>query len=166
MASLAQPIRTATMIAQRSALSSYLPAATCQCLYQSRSIIQPRRHILPVSSNIVNRTQSTTANPPSPPVGLDEKQANGVTPRQEGIINKFLEDLEKEQLELAENEGKNPYIPDPPEGQEDDDQHDPYIPDWNNDDVSSIAHGEIEQHREFRHYARLAMWEMPRLARM
>jgi len=120
---------------------------------------------LSVSRTVAIRTQSTDATPP-PPVGLDEMQENGVTPRQEGIINKFLADLEQEERDLADEKGKNPYIPDPPEGQEDDDPHDPYIPDWNNDDVSSIAHGEIEQHREFRHYARLAMWEMPKLARM
>jgi small subunit ribosomal protein S35 len=32
------------------------------------------------------------------------------------------------------------------------------------DDISSIAHGELEHHREMRHYARLAAWEMPMLA--
>jgi small subunit ribosomal protein S35 len=32
------------------------------------------------------------------------------------------------------------------------------------DDISSIAHGELEQHREWRHYARLAAWEMPLLS--
>lgn len=32
------------------------------------------------------------------------------------------------------------------------------------DDVSSIAHGELEQQREMREYARLAGWEMPLLA--
>ncbi|CAG8978164.1 hypothetical protein HYALB_00012026 [Hymenoscyphus albidus] len=34
------------------------------------------------------------------------------------------------------------------------------------DDISSIAHGELEQHREFRHYARLAAWEMPMLSKL
>lgn len=32
------------------------------------------------------------------------------------------------------------------------------------DDISSTAHGELEQHREMREYARLAGWEMPLLA--
>lgn len=32
------------------------------------------------------------------------------------------------------------------------------------DDISSIAHGELDQHREIREYARLAGWEMPLLA--
>ena len=34
------------------------------------------------------------------------------------------------------------------------------------DDISSLGHGELEQHRELRHYARLAAWEMPLLASM
>jgi len=32
------------------------------------------------------------------------------------------------------------------------------------DDITSLAHGELEQHREIREYARLAGWEMPLLA--
>jgi small subunit ribosomal protein S35 len=34
------------------------------------------------------------------------------------------------------------------------------------DDISTLAHGELEQHREWRHYARLAAWEMPLLSSM
>ncbi|KAF4636342.1 hypothetical protein G7Y89_g1733 [Cudoniella acicularis] len=34
------------------------------------------------------------------------------------------------------------------------------------DDISSLAHGELEQHREWRHYARLAAWEMPLLSKL
>ncbi|EON68526.1 hypothetical protein W97_07784 [Coniosporium apollinis CBS 100218] len=34
------------------------------------------------------------------------------------------------------------------------------------DDISSIAHGELEQHREFREYARLAAWELPLLSKL
>ena len=32
------------------------------------------------------------------------------------------------------------------------------------DDISSLAHGELEQHREMREYARIAAWEMPLLS--
>ena len=32
------------------------------------------------------------------------------------------------------------------------------------DEISSIAHGELEQHRELREYARIAAWEMPLLS--
>jgi len=34
------------------------------------------------------------------------------------------------------------------------------------EDISSIAHGELEQHREIRHYARIAAYEMPSLAQL
>jgi small subunit ribosomal protein S35 len=37
--------------------------------------------------------------------------------------------------------------------------------DDDHDDMPSLAHGELEQHREMRHYARLAAWEMPLLSR-
>jgi len=36
-------------------------------------------------------------------------------------------------------------------------------PEFEEDDITSLAHGQLEQHREFRHYARLAAWEMPLL---
>lgn len=35
---------------------------------------------------------------------------------------------------------------------------------FQNDDITSDAHRELEQHREIREYARLAAWEMPLLA--
>jgi small subunit ribosomal protein S35 len=34
------------------------------------------------------------------------------------------------------------------------------------EDLTSLAHGELEHHREKRHYARLAAWEMPLLSSM
>ena len=37
---------------------------------------------------------------------------------------------------------------------------------FDGDDMSSIAHGELEQHRELRAYARIAAWEMPLLSSM
>lgn len=39
-------------------------------------------------------------------------------------------------------------------------------PEDDHDDLSTLAHGELEHHREMRHYARLAAWEMPLLASM
>src|SRR5690606_10063030 len=35
---------------------------------------------------------------------------------------------------------------------------------FRNDDISSIAHAELEQHREIREYARIAAWDMPLLS--
>ncbi|KAL8720519.1 MAG: hypothetical protein Q9225_002641 [Loekoesia sp. 1 TL-2023] len=37
---------------------------------------------------------------------------------------------------------------------------------FDGDDISSIAHGELEQHREIREYARIAAWEMPMLSKL
>lgn len=34
------------------------------------------------------------------------------------------------------------------------------------DDITTLGHGELEKHREMRHYARLTAWEMPLLASM
>lgn len=36
--------------------------------------------------------------------------------------------------------------------------------DFEGDDISSTGHGELEQHREMREYARIAAWEMPLLS--
>lgn len=37
---------------------------------------------------------------------------------------------------------------------------------FDGDDISSTAHGELEQHRELREYARIIAWEMPMLGSM
>jgi hypothetical protein len=39
-------------------------------------------------------------------------------------------------------------------------------PEFEGDDITSMAHGQLDQHREFREYARLAAWEMPLLTSM
>lgn len=36
-------------------------------------------------------------------------------------------------------------------------------PEFEGDDITALAHGELEQHREMREYARIAVWEMPLL---
>ncbi|KAL8873564.1 MAG: hypothetical protein Q9174_000980, partial [Haloplaca sp. 1 TL-2023] len=38
--------------------------------------------------------------------------------------------------------------------------------DFEGDDITSTAHGELEQHREIRDYARIAAWEMPMLSKL
>ncbi len=35
---------------------------------------------------------------------------------------------------------------------------------FDDDDITSLGHGELEQHREMREYARIAAWEMPLLS--
>ncbi len=37
-------------------------------------------------------------------------------------------------------------------------------PEFEEDDITSIAHGQLEQHREYREYMRIAAWEMPLLS--
>ncbi|KAL8763039.1 MAG: hypothetical protein Q9184_001066 [Pyrenodesmia sp. 2 TL-2023] len=37
---------------------------------------------------------------------------------------------------------------------------------FDGDDITSIAHGELEQHREIRDYARISAWEMPMLSKL
>ena len=36
--------------------------------------------------------------------------------------------------------------------------------DFDEDDMTAMAHAKLEEHREYRHYARVAIWEMPLLA--
>ncbi|KAL8780421.1 MAG: hypothetical protein Q9194_000920 [Teloschistes cf. exilis] len=38
--------------------------------------------------------------------------------------------------------------------------------DFEGNDITSTAHGELEQHREMREYARIAAWEMPMLSKL
>ena len=37
-------------------------------------------------------------------------------------------------------------------------------PEFEGDDITALGHGELEQHREMREYARIAVWEMPLLS--
>ncbi|KAJ6258895.1 37S ribosomal protein S24 [Drechslerella dactyloides] len=55
-------------------------------------------------------------------------------------------------------------FPTAPSGMEGEDAFDPHIWDWNATDISSMAHAELEEHREARKYARLAVYDMPRLS--
>ena len=48
------------------------------------------------------------------------------------------------------------------EGEEDGGPDDDYY----GDDLNTMGHGELEQHRELREYARLAAWDLPLLSRM
>ncbi|KAI1978022.1 37S ribosomal protein S24, mitochondrial [Ophidiomyces ophidiicola] len=36
--------------------------------------------------------------------------------------------------------------------------------DWKDDDITSMAHAELQEHRDIRKYARIAAWDMPSLA--
>ena len=39
-------------------------------------------------------------------------------------------------------------------------------PEFENDDITSTAHGELEEHREMREFARVMAWDMPLLYSM
>jgi hypothetical protein len=39
-------------------------------------------------------------------------------------------------------------------------------PEWNENDITSYGHEDLEMHREFREFARIAAWEMPLLTSM
>jgi len=50
---------------------------------------------------------------------------------------------------------------------EDDDDpmtHDVQGEDFDEDDITSMAHGKLDELREYRHYARITAWEMPLLS--
>lgn len=49
---------------------------------------------------------------------------------------------------------------------EDDEQGTGEDDEFEDDDITSLGHGELEQHREMREYARIAAWEMPLLSSM
>ncbi|KAF3940461.1 hypothetical protein ABW19_dt0205388 [Dactylella cylindrospora] len=80
----------------------------------------------------------------------------------------LMKRLEKEHehrtapLKPTEEEGLDMY-PIPPAKMESEDIADPKIWEWNSTDMSSTAHAEMQEHREARHYARMAVFDMPRL---
>lgn len=47
-----------------------------------------------------------------------------------------------------------------------DEQGTPPDDEYKGDDITSTGHGELEQHREKREYARIAAWEMPMLSKL
>ena len=74
----------------------------------------------------------------------------------EDVYGKYLRIKPPKRIE------KKPYIP---EGFFNlNEPEDKYGDDEEEGDISSLAHGELEKHREQREYARLAAWEMPMLS--
>lgn len=82
----------------------------------------------------------------------------------QGLVSQAVYDIRQE----------NPRERDPPERitpglmamGEIDEQDSGEDEEFDGDDITSIAHGELEQHREIRDYARIAAWEMPMLSSM
>lgn len=73
----------------------------------------------------------------------------------------FAKDFElenDEDLEIAEETGRAGFWAEGEESLGPDE-------DYYGDDLTSLGHGELEQHRELREYARLIAWELPLLSR-
>ena len=85
----------------------------------------------------------------------------------------FLDEMDAEINRMAEdveNDLGSDSIPTPKIRQgllnmgEEDELGDEEDEEFEGDDISSLAHGDLEQHREIREYARIAAWEMPLLS--
>ncbi|KAF2203607.1 hypothetical protein GQ43DRAFT_411237 [Delitschia confertaspora ATCC 74209] len=79
---------------------------------------------------------------------------------------KYLDDfemVEEEDYEIAKDDPKAIAQGFWGEGEEEDGGPDE---DYYGDDITSLGHGELEQHRELREYARLAAWELPLLSQL
>ncbi|KAH0599958.1 hypothetical protein MHUMG1_02748 [Metarhizium humberi] len=70
--------------------------------------------------------------------------------------------LEEELLkdDIGEKPNKSSFWFDEEDPETNTEEHD----EFDEDDITSMAHGKLEEVREMRHYARLAAWEMPLLA--
>lgn len=70
--------------------------------------------------------------------------------------------LEEELMkdDIGEKPNKSSFWFDEEDPETNTEEHD----EFDEDDITSMAHGKLEEVREMRHYARLAAWEMPLLA--
>jgi small subunit ribosomal protein S35 len=68
-------------------------------------------------------------------------------------------ELDEEDFEVAPTKGRPGFWAEGEESMGPDE-------DYHGDDLTSLGHGELEQHREMREYARLIAWELPLLSRM
>ncbi|KAK5987117.1 Mitochondrial ribosomal small subunit protein 24 [Cladobotryum mycophilum] len=70
------------------------------------------------------------------------------------------EDLYRD--DVGEKPNKTSFWFDEDDPETNSEEHD----EFDEDDITSMAHGKLDQLREMRHYARLAVWEMPLLSKM
>lgn len=94
----------------------------------------------------------------------------------EDLFQKSLSDRDEEPFDITEDEAAGlldeenlEREPRWPEGffAIDEERDDPgEDPEFENDDITSLAHGELEQHREIREFARIMAWDMPLLYSM
>ncbi|KAF4550325.1 37S ribosomal protein S24-like protein [Elsinoe fawcettii] len=83
----------------------------------------------------------------------------------DAYAERYAEDT-KEELgpELGEKPGRLPRVPEDFSTMADPDPEIAPDEEFQDDDISSLAHGELDQHRELREFMRLASWEMPLLS--
>jgi small subunit ribosomal protein S35 len=103
---------------------------------------------------------------------LDElAKTNGYNTIDEFLTSKLREtpgwasedrSLEEELLkdDIGDKPNKSSFWFDEEDPETNTEEHD----EFDEDDITSMAHGKLEEVREMRHYARLAAWEMPLLA--
>ncbi|KAM4065627.1 mitochondrial ribosomal subunit protein [Hirsutella rhossiliensis] len=72
----------------------------------------------------------------------------------------LLEDLNK--VDAGERPNPSSFWFDDEDPETNTNEHD----EFNEDDITSMAHGKLDEVREMRHYARLAVWEMPLLSKL
>lgn len=96
----------------------------------------------------------------------EEDSPNNCDPTGEDVTNKFWENVFNNSYNM-----KKLDAPEKPKrlkqtfmnmGESEPWEQEGMLPD-DEDDMTSLGHGELELHRELRHYARLAAWEMPLL---
>ncbi|EHL00067.1 putative 37S ribosomal protein S24, mitochondrial [Glarea lozoyensis 74030] len=155
-----------------------LTARTCCCTQSSQ------KHVVRTIGR--QRVFSTT---PIPWVSKEERQkrheerlsrASKITGLDVRAMDRENEDMKRELQQLLDDEidiGPSMPIPDLPVsrkklketflnlGEQEAFEDGGFMED-EEDDISTLAHGELEQHREWRHYARLEAWEMPLLSKL
>ena len=93
----------------------------------------------------------------------EELRPNGKASRQiEDLIERYAKEIDEDFPEPPQERENIPYgffqMGEKDIGPDDEDDV------FQGDDFTSGGHGELEQHRELREYARLASWEMPLLS--
>ncbi|KAG5920845.1 hypothetical protein E4U42_006056 [Claviceps africana] len=83
------------------------------------------------------------------------RETSGWTSEERALEEELLKD------DLGEKLNKSSFWYDEEDPETNTEEHD----EFDEDDITSMAHGKLDEVREMRHYARLAAWEMPLLAK-
>lgn len=94
-------------------------------------------------------------------LGPNSKAGRDLEALVERYVNETKEDLGPD---FGEKAGRLPRVPEDFSTMADPDPEIAPDEEFQDDDISSHAHAELDQHREMREYMRLASWEMPLLS--